>query len=227
LGFAKNRDVNGGYDWITNIVCVFLSILFVIVIFLTRNVNEYYGGGQSPVGRFIHLGFLWMLVFSVAIVVHAGNYIAKNGFNKIYAALFILGYAGMICYSATYSNIYSYNVGRMKLAEKTKTFIEKYRKLSQKNNVIPFDCNVSRSFEIRTTLLLSKLEDELGLDYFFAKEGIKKIIDNTKTPFYLFTRLNPEILNQNLEPTGLHPIPDTAYDFFGCKFYLIDRIKQE
>ena len=223
LGFIKENEFEKTKFSKSDIISGFLSILFIFAIFTTGD-TLYSNFLRPSFGRFFYVAFWWVHIFAIALILVAGNYLRKNGYRKITTFLLLIGCFVIIWHNAFWAHgVPSY---KRKLNTETIAFLEKYRELSKSASIIPSDCDVARGFEIKATLLLSRLADEEDL-VFYSRKDFGVILKSKPVPFYVLTKSENELLKKEADAIGLRVIDNQDDAYFGCSFFKIVSVELE
>ena len=209
-----------------NIIAYILSFLFIIALLTTRD-SHYYNWEGSPFGRFFYIASLWILIFAIALILVAGKFLRNNVHQKMAVLIFLIGSFGIMWHNANWTHKISADSYLIKTYFQTKSFLRKYRELSKKAPVVPIDCNVSNAFELRASLLLSKLASQKSLNFFYRTENLKEILKNISIPFYILTKYETEFLTHEANSIGLNVAPVLDGTYFDCSFYQIAKAEIE
>jgi len=195
-----------------------LSVFFIIALFTTGELSSSYLLNSS-FGRLFCVAYIWIHVFTIALVLGAGNYLRNNGYRKITTFLFLIGCFVIIWHNAFWAHdLPEY---KKELHTETKAFLEKYRELSKSAPVISCDLSVPRGDEIMKTLFLSRLAGVEILDSYKSKD-LGEILKTKPVPFYVLTKSgNHENLKKEADSTGLRVIEIQDDVYFGCAFFKI------
>ena len=201
-----------------DIISGFLSVFFLIALFTTEEFSSSYLLSPS-FGRLFFVAYWWIHVFAITLVLGAGNYLRKHGYQKVATVLFLTGCFVIIWHNALWAHdVPSY---KRELHTETKTFLLKYRELSKSAPVISLDLSVPRGDEIMKTLFLTRLAGVEILDSYKRKD-FGEILKTKPVPFYVLTKSgNYENLKKEADAIDLR-LTDTQDDvYFGCSFFKI------
>ena len=105
-------------------------------------------------------------------------------------------------------------------------FLEKYKELSQKGEVILFGCTGLKNDNIYLYLSTLKWANEEKLSLLRQKENLRNVFSSVPAPFYVLTSVKHEILDFEAKSVGLVSSKIDGGDYSGASFYLLDNINQ-